>query len=172
MQRGQLLRAWPLLPPGTSDSSPYTLLVIQFTKACLTAFPLGRLVGKEGLLQCLSVRDAPARALAQVQYWPPACMARTYVMVSPCNICFAHLRLAESLAARKQLVPARSLLREPWPRGAQVDGDLWDTARFVDSVRLPYIAPSLGGVESLIEQPTVISYWDQARGTPSPLDLG
>jgi cystathionine gamma-synthase len=28
-------------------------------------------------------------------------------------------------------------------------------------VRIPYIAPSLGGVESLIEQPTVISYWDQ-----------
>ena len=44
----------------------------------------------------------------------------------------------------------------------QVAGDLWDTARFVDSVRLPYIAPSLGGVETLIEQPTVISYWDQA----------
>ncbi|KAK9825416.1 hypothetical protein WJX81_003712 [Elliptochloris bilobata] len=43
----------------------------------------------------------------------------------------------------------------------EVDGDLWDTARFVDSVRLPYIAPSLGGVETLIEQPTVISYWDQ-----------
>jgi hypothetical protein len=30
-------------------------------------------------------------------------------------------------------------------------------------VRLPHIAPSLGGVESLIEQPTVISYWDQVR---------
>jgi hypothetical protein len=52
---------------------------------------------------------------------------------------------------------------KPGPGCAQVDGDLWDTARFVDSVRLPYIAPSLGGVESLIEQPTVISYWDQAR---------
>ena len=46
----------------------------------------------------------------------------------------------------------------------EVDGDLWDTARVIDSVRLPYIAPSLGGVESLIEQPTVISYWDQVRG--------
>ena len=43
----------------------------------------------------------------------------------------------------------------------QVDADLWGTAKFVDSVRLPYIAPSLGGIESLIEQPTVISYWDQ-----------
>lgn len=31
----------------------------------------------------------------------------------------------------------------------------------IDSVRLPYIAPSLGGVETLIEQPTVVSYWDQ-----------
>ncbi len=46
---------------------------------------------------------------------------------------------------------------------AQVDSDLWGTARFVDSVRLPYIAPSLGGVDSLIEQPTVISYWDQVH---------
>eukprot|EP01024_Parvocaulis_polyphysoides_P010181 TRINITY_DN1337_c0_g3_i2.p1 TRINITY_DN1337_c0_g3~~TRINITY_DN1337_c0_g3_i2.p1 ORF type:complete len:510 (-),score=66.65 TRINITY_DN1337_c0_g3_i2:180-1709(-) len=43
----------------------------------------------------------------------------------------------------------------------EVDGDIWRTAKFIDSVRLPYIAPSLGGVESLIEQPAVISYWDQ-----------
>ena len=43
----------------------------------------------------------------------------------------------------------------------EVKGDLWTTAKFVDSVRIPYIAPSLGGVETLIEQPTVISYWDQ-----------
>lgn len=43
----------------------------------------------------------------------------------------------------------------------EVDADLWGTAGVVDRVRLPYIAPSLGGVESLIEQPTVISYWDQ-----------
>lgn len=43
----------------------------------------------------------------------------------------------------------------------EVRGDLWKTAAFIDAVRLPYIAPSLGGVESLIEQPTVISYWDQ-----------
>lgn len=43
----------------------------------------------------------------------------------------------------------------------EVDGDLWETARVIDAVELPYIAPSLGGVETLIEQPTVISYWDQ-----------
>jgi len=43
----------------------------------------------------------------------------------------------------------------------EIDGDLWKTAEFIDACRLPYIAPSLGGVESLIEQPAVISYWDQ-----------
>lgn len=45
----------------------------------------------------------------------------------------------------------------------EIDGDLWRAAKFVDSVCLPYIAPSLGGVESLIEQPTVVSYWDQVN---------
>jgi len=43
----------------------------------------------------------------------------------------------------------------------EVDGGLEETAAFIDNCRLPYIAPSLGGVESLIEQPAVISYWDQ-----------
>jgi cystathionine gamma-synthase len=33
------------------------------------------------------------------------------------------------------------------------------TARVVDAVRLPRIGPSLGGVESLIEQPLVMSYY-------------
>jgi cystathionine gamma-synthase len=32
--------------------------------------------------------------------------------------------------------------------------------RFVDSVRIPKIGPSLGGVESLIEQPLLMSYWN------------
>ncbi|PRW58620.1 cystathionine gamma-synthase [Chlorella sorokiniana] len=43
----------------------------------------------------------------------------------------------------------------------EVAGDLWAAAKLVDSLRLPYMAPSLGGVESLVEQPAVISYWDQ-----------
>ncbi|HWA98818.1 MAG TPA: aminotransferase class I/II-fold pyridoxal phosphate-dependent enzyme [Pirellulales bacterium] len=34
------------------------------------------------------------------------------------------------------------------------------TARVIDSVRLPRIGPSLGGVESLIEQPMVMSYFE------------
>lgn len=42
----------------------------------------------------------------------------------------------------------------------EVDGDRKATSDFIDACRIPYIAPSLGGVESLIEQPAVISYWD------------
>ena len=34
------------------------------------------------------------------------------------------------------------------------------TARVVDAVRIPRIGPSLGGVESLIEQPLVMSYYE------------
>ncbi len=40
------------------------------------------------------------------------------------------------------------------------DADWRQTARVVDSVKLPRIGPSLGGVESLIEQPLVMSYFE------------
>jgi cystathionine gamma-synthase len=39
------------------------------------------------------------------------------------------------------------------------DADWRATADIVDAVRIPRIAPSLGGVESLIEQPLVMSYY-------------
>ncbi len=39
------------------------------------------------------------------------------------------------------------------------DADWRETANMVDAVRIPRIAPSLGGVESLIEQPLVMSYY-------------
>lgn len=42
----------------------------------------------------------------------------------------------------------------------EIDGDLKRTSNFIDNLRIPYIAPSLGGCESLVEQPTIISYWD------------
>ncbi|MEB2346363.1 MAG: aminotransferase class I/II-fold pyridoxal phosphate-dependent enzyme [Deltaproteobacteria bacterium] len=45
----------------------------------------------------------------------------------------------------------------------ELESDLEGTQRFVDAVRLPYIGPSLGGVESLIEMPATMSYWDQTR---------
>lgn len=40
------------------------------------------------------------------------------------------------------------------------DADMRATAAVVDKVRIPRIAPSLGGVESLIEQPLVMSYYE------------
>jgi cystathionine gamma-synthase len=42
-----------------------------------------------------------------------------------------------------------------------VKGADWrETARIIDSVTIPRIGPSLGGVESLIEQPMVMSYYN------------
>ena len=40
------------------------------------------------------------------------------------------------------------------------DADWRQTAAVVDAVTIPRIGPSLGGVESLIEQPLVMSYWN------------
>jgi cystathionine gamma-synthase len=39
------------------------------------------------------------------------------------------------------------------------DADWKRTARVVDAAKIPRIAPSLGGVESLIEQPLIMSYY-------------
>jgi cystathionine gamma-synthase len=45
----------------------------------------------------------------------------------------------------------------------EVRGADWrQTANVVDRARIARIAPSLGGVESLIEQPLVMSYWEYA----------
>ena len=40
------------------------------------------------------------------------------------------------------------------------DADWRRTADVIDAVQIPRIGPSLGGVESLIEQPLVMSYWN------------
>ena len=42
----------------------------------------------------------------------------------------------------------------------EIDADLDGTSKFVDACRIPRIAPSLGGVESLIEQPALMSYFE------------
>ena len=42
----------------------------------------------------------------------------------------------------------------------EVDGDLDAATRVVDGCRIPRIAPSLGGVESLIEQPALMSFYE------------
>lgn len=52
----------------------------------------------------------------------------------------------------------------------EVDGDLYRTGKFIDAMQIPYIAPSLGGVESLIEQPALMSYYEKT--TEERLSLG
>jgi cystathionine gamma-synthase len=42
----------------------------------------------------------------------------------------------------------------------EIDGDSAAASRFVDALRIPYIGPSLGGVESLVEQVALVSYFD------------
>jgi cystathionine gamma-synthase len=42
----------------------------------------------------------------------------------------------------------------------EIDGDGPAASRFIDGVHIPRIGPSLGGVESLVEQPAIISYYD------------
>jgi cystathionine gamma-synthase len=44
----------------------------------------------------------------------------------------------------------------------ELRGSLDDCTRVVDSVKIPQIAPSLGGVESLIEQPCYMSFFELA----------
>jgi cystathionine gamma-synthase len=43
----------------------------------------------------------------------------------------------------------------------EVYGALEETSRFIDKLEIPYIAPSLGGVDSLIEQPALMSYYEK-----------
>ncbi|KAK1260495.1 hypothetical protein QJS04_geneDACA023384 [Acorus gramineus] len=42
----------------------------------------------------------------------------------------------------------------------EIAGDLEATRRFVDATKIPYIAPSFGGVESFVDPPVIMSYWD------------
>jgi len=56
-----------------------------------------------------------------------------------------------------------------------IEGDLDTTARFFDRLEIPIIAPSLGGVESLIDPPALMSFWNltkeerEALGIPDNL---
>jgi cystathionine gamma-synthase len=45
----------------------------------------------------------------------------------------------------------------------EVAGDMDTTIRFIDSLKIPYIAASLGGSESLVEPPAIMSYFDKTR---------
>ena len=41
----------------------------------------------------------------------------------------------------------------------EVASDLHGVMRFVDALEIPFIATSLGGCESLVQQPAVMSFW-------------
>jgi cystathionine gamma-synthase len=41
----------------------------------------------------------------------------------------------------------------------ELDADLAGTAAFIDALELPYMGPSLGGVESIVEQPALMSHF-------------
>lgn len=43
-----------------------------------------------------------------------------------------------------------------------IKGGLEDGSKMVDACEIPYLAPSLGGPESLIEQPALMSYYDKS----------
>ena len=42
----------------------------------------------------------------------------------------------------------------------EIAGSLADTSRFIDALEIPLIAPSLGGCETLVEQPALMSYYE------------
>jgi len=52
----------------------------------------------------------------------------------------------------------------------EVRGTLAETSRFIDALEIPYIAPSLGGVDSLIEQPALMSFFEKTE--EERLELG
>jgi cystathionine gamma-synthase len=45
----------------------------------------------------------------------------------------------------------------------EIEGDMDRTGRFIDLLHLPYIGPTLGGVESIIEQPAALFSLDRAE---------
>jgi cystathionine gamma-synthase len=42
----------------------------------------------------------------------------------------------------------------------ELRGDAAAAGRYIDALKIPRIAPSLGGVESLVEQPAIMSYFE------------
>jgi cystathionine gamma-synthase len=53
----------------------------------------------------------------------------------------------------------------------EIDGDMKTTSTFIDRLHIPYIAPSLGGVETLIEQPALMSYFEMTSEDRSAIGI-
>ncbi len=45
----------------------------------------------------------------------------------------------------------------------EIEGDIERTRQFIHGLRIPQIAPSLGGVETLVSHPATVSYYDLSR---------
>lgn len=52
-----------------------------------------------------------------------------------------------------------------------LNGDLDMGSRFVDALAIPKIAPSLGGVESLVEQPALMSYYEMTTAERAAIGI-
>ena len=52
-----------------------------------------------------------------------------------------------------------------------IRGGLLEGSKVVDAVEIPYLAPSLGGPESLIEQPALMSYYDKTPDERAALGI-
>nr|BAD37853.1 putative O-succinylhomoserine (thiol)-lyase [Oryza sativa Japonica Group] len=59
--------------------------------------------------------------------------------------------------ARKQMTGAGGVI------SFEVASDMRGAMRFVDALELPFIATSLGGCESLVQQPAIMSYWGKSE---------
>jgi cystathionine gamma-synthase len=53
----------------------------------------------------------------------------------------------------------------------EIRGGLEDASRCVDALRIPRIGPSLGGVESLVEQPALMSYFELSEDERNRLGI-
>ncbi|KAL2634432.1 hypothetical protein R1flu_005911 [Riccia fluitans] len=71
----------------------------------------------------------------------------------------------EHLIAKRQMIGFGGVI------SFEIAGGLDEASKFIDGLKIPYIAPSLGGCESLVEQPTIISYWDQSAAQRAKLGI-
>ncbi|GJM84460.1 hypothetical protein PR202_ga00130 [Eleusine coracana subsp. coracana] len=76
--------------------------------------------------------------------------------ISP-NAAYMIIRGLKTMALRVEAQNRTALLM-----AFEVKSDLRGTMRFIDALDIPFIATSLGGCESLVQQPGVMSFWGQS----------
>jgi cystathionine gamma-synthase len=54
----------------------------------------------------------------------------------------------------------------------ELDTDLEGVGKFIDHLQIPYIGPSLGGVESLVEQVALVSYYELSTEERAEIGIG